>query len=144
MQEPVSPARRPGVDIHAEIRRSFPPHAQSVLDVGCGSTGKARMLTDAPVLFGIDVDERGVELTRRRGLYAMRWDMRRMHEVFAARSFDVVLFKDSLEHILKDEALRLLAVAQEIARMAGGESVTDATRRHAAELLGMRAPAGTL
>jgi DNA repair protein RecN (Recombination protein N) len=32
---------------------------------------------------------------------------------------------------------------EEIARMAGGESVTDATRRHAAELLGLKAPAGT-
>ncbi len=35
------------------------------------------------------------------------------------------------------------ARVEEIARMAGGESVTDATRLHALELLGARAPAGT-
>jgi DNA repair protein RecN (Recombination protein N) len=29
---------------------------------------------------------------------------------------------------------------EEIARMAGGESITDATRRHAVELLGWKAP----
>jgi DNA repair protein RecN (Recombination protein N) len=61
---------------------------------------------------------------------------------FAQAHFRVVKQSEGGRSVARVEAVRGEARVEEIARMAGGEQIADATRRHARHLLGHRRPRG--
>ena len=97
------------------LRDLIPKDIDSLLDVGCGSRAKALGITDAPTIVGIDVDPRGVEGSRRFGMATELMDMREIGNHYVRNSFDVVLFRDSLEHVSKAESDVVVETAKGIA-----------------------------
>ncbi len=103
-------------DIDDILRDLIPEDIDSLLDVGCGSRAKALGLTKAPIVVGIDVDPHGVEHSRRRGMATKLLDMRDLGIAYEQGTFDVVLFRDSLEHIPKADAEEVVESAKGIAK----------------------------
>lgn len=83
---------------HAEYERRLGRSSYRLLEVGCGSAGLQRRLTQLGVDYvGIDLDSRVVEAARRRGARGVsRHDVM---DLSAESSFDVVCASQVLEHI---------------------------------------------
>jgi 2-polyprenyl-3-methyl-5-hydroxy-6-metoxy-1,4-benzoquinol methylase len=88
----------------------------SILDIGCG-TGQYSVLTRSRYL-GIDLNARYIHVARKRHRAPNRdfqcVDMTRLWE--AQERFDIVLLVDFLHHIGDDHAVRVLAMAAQLAR----------------------------
>lgn len=89
--------------------------ARTLLDVGCGTMdGLAEI--DVPVRVGVDAH---LPYLERRPLEApvvpIHLDARRIGDIFLPQSFDVVTMVDVIEHFERDDALGVLAAAEQIA-----------------------------
>ena len=91
-----------------------------VLDVGCGTGWLADHLSDYT---GVDRDPRAVEAGTSRGRNIVHVDLDRSPLPFPATSFDGVILKDVLEHVL--EPGRLVAEAYRVLG-AGGRAFASA------------------
>lgn len=99
------------------LRRSILPDCSSVLDVGCGDQGALpTRVPGIPHLVGIDliVPEPGSP-ERLHDAYHEA-DIRSIGELFEPASFDCVVGLDVIEHLARDEGLRLLEDMERIAR----------------------------
>lgn len=91
---------------------------QSVLDVGCGLSLKSQYV-DATIRVGVDIYRPFLERIEADVPYlVVNADVRELDRLFLPRSFDLVLLLDILEHLEKEDALKVLAMAEEIARVA--------------------------
>ena len=91
---------------------------RTVLDVGCGLSLKSQHI-DADVRVGIDIYRPFLEKIEADVPYAvMNADALQIGALFLPRSFDLVLLLDILEHLDKQDALRLMEMAEQIARVA--------------------------
>jgi SAM-dependent methyltransferase len=91
---------------------------RTVLDVGCGLSFKSQYV-EAEVRVGVDIHRPFLEAIETRVPYAaVCADALDIGRLFLPRSFDLVLLLDLLEHIEKPDALRLLEMAETIARVA--------------------------
>ncbi|MBP2002142.1 SAM-dependent methyltransferase [Paenibacillus shirakamiensis] len=89
----------------------------SILDVGCG-IGAMWDYYDAPVIIGVDIHrpylEHLVRTTRR--AIPIHTDATRIGKLFMPNSFSAVTLIDSLEHFVKEDGLKVLAYAEQIAK----------------------------
>jgi SAM-dependent methyltransferase len=70
-----------------------------ILDVGCGTGALVEALTkESYDVLGIDADRDCVEITKRYGK-SLLMDAGEMEKQFAGQHFDIIIFKDSLEHM---------------------------------------------
>lgn len=70
-----------------------------ILDVGCGPGVLVEILTkEGYDVLGIDSDKKCVEITKNYGK-SLLMDASKMGKQFAGHHFDIVIFKDSLEHM---------------------------------------------
>lgn len=91
---------------------------KTVLDVGCGLSLKSQYI-DAQVRVGIDIYRPYLERIEAQVPYAViNADAIELDRLFLSRSFDLVLLLDIVEHLEKGAALRLMDMAEEIARVA--------------------------
>ncbi len=106
------------IDIHDVLRGMIPADVESILDVGCGSQGTILKIVPDTVkqIVGIDVDWRGIEASRALGMNVKLCDMREIYERFGLEAFDLVMFKDSLEHVPKAAADGVVGQAKDVAR----------------------------
>lgn len=87
----------------------------SVLDVGCGP-GERLAQYPVAIRVGIDVHRPYLErFPRQAGLFPVCLDARELGRVFLPRTFDAVVFFDSLEHFTREEGLAVLEAAEAIA-----------------------------
>ncbi len=107
---------------HADDEYGFPDRKISdgrilqdkrILSLGCGTGNDIWYLTKENLVVGLDYAVSGLEVGRRHGLRGVIGDLNLQPALpFSSRSFDVVICKDILEHLLEP-----LAVLQEVRRV---------------------------
>ena len=94
-------------------------HCERVLDVGCGRSSVLGSFRDEiPVRVGVDIFAPAIEETLREKTHtqAHQLNVLDIAETFAENSFDAVIANDLLEHLSREDGLRLIAMMQRIAR----------------------------
>lgn len=100
------------------LEREIVGSCQSLLDLGCGSQSPVeRFSRSLRYTVGVDAHEPAVEQSRQRGIHTVcrRMDVMTVADVFPARSFDCVLAADLIEHLPKEDALRLIRMMESVA-----------------------------
>jgi len=91
---------------------------KSVLDVGCGLSLKSQYI-DADLRVGVEIHRPYIERIEASVPYAVvNANALSIDQLFLPKSFDLVLVLDLVEHLDKADALRLLDMAETIARVA--------------------------
>jgi len=91
---------------------------QTVLDVGCGLSFKSQYIS-AQVRVGVEIYRPYIEKIETDVPFAcVNADALDIGKLFLPRSFDLVLLLDIVEHLGKEDSLRLMDMAEEIARVA--------------------------
>ncbi|OGU01733.1 MAG: hypothetical protein A2085_11635 [Gemmatimonadetes bacterium GWC2_71_10] len=91
----------------------------SLLDVGCGNNSPVRRLTSAiPQRTGVDAFAPALAESLRLGIHTdgRQVDVLDIGSHFAPRSYDCVLASDVIEHLEKEEGMRLIEAMERIAR----------------------------
>lgn len=90
----------------------------SILDVGCGLALKSKFLP-AQIRVGVDIYEEYFKHIESEVPYVVvKYDVRKLHEIFMPKSFDIVIGCDIIEHLEKEEALDMIKQCEAIAKMA--------------------------
>lgn len=91
---------------------------RSVLDVACGLSLKSQYIT-ADIRVGVDIYRPYLEKIDADVPYAViQADIRDLDKLFLPNSFDLVIALDVVEHLEKDDALKLMDDCEAIARKA--------------------------
>jgi SAM-dependent methyltransferase len=98
-----------------ELRRCF-NDCTSVLDLGCGPSSKLQYFDMRKV--GVEGHEPSLLAARSRGTHdeLIQINVQNIGESFLPDTFDVVVALDLIEHVTKEEGLRLLSDMERIAR----------------------------
>lgn len=90
----------------------------SVLDVGCGLAFKSKYIS-AQIRVGVDIYEEYFKHIESEVPYVVvKYDVRKLKDIFIPKSFDLVIALDVVEHVEKEEAVELLKQCESIARKA--------------------------
>lgn len=90
----------------------------SVLDVACGLSFKSKFIP-AQIRVGVDIHEEYFKHIEIDVPYAVvKYDVRKLDEIFIPKSFDIVIALDIVEHLEKEESLKMMAYCEQIARKA--------------------------
>lgn len=88
----------------------------SILDVACGLSFKSQYM-EADVRVGVDIYRPYLEKIEAKVPHSVVCaDVMRLDELFLPKSFDIVLLLDIVEHLEKDQSLRLIQMAEKVAR----------------------------
>jgi len=91
---------------------------KTVLDVACGLSLKSQYI-DAEIRVGIDIYRPFLEKIQAGCPFAViNADALEIGSLFLPDSFDLVLLLDIVEHLEKDDSLKLIGMAEQIARVA--------------------------
>lgn len=91
---------------------------KTVLDVACGLALKSKFLEPCMIL-GVDIYEPYLKAIEADIPYAViKYDVRKLGDLFLDNSFDIVYAIDILEHLEKTESIRLINRCKRIARKA--------------------------
>ncbi len=89
----------------------------TILDVACGLSFKSKYI-EAKVRVGVDIHEEYFKHIESDVPYAVvKYDIRKLREIFIPNSFDLVIALDVIEHLEKDEALSMIKQCEEIAKL---------------------------
>lgn len=90
----------------------------SILDVACGLSFKSKFI-DAQIRVGVDIHEKYFEHIESKVPYVViKYDVRKLNEIFIPNSFDLVIALDIIEHLEKHESLEMIKQCEKIARKA--------------------------
>ncbi len=90
----------------------------SVLDAACGLSLKSKYIP-AQIRVGVDIHEEYFKHIEAEVPYVvLKYDIRKLNEIFIPKSFDIVIALDVVEHLEKEESLELLRQCEKIARKA--------------------------
>lgn len=88
----------------------------SILDVACGLSLKSKYIP-AQIRVGVDIHEPYFKHIETDVPYVvMKYDIRKLRDIFIPKSFDLVIALDVIEHITKEEGFELMRQCEEIAR----------------------------
>jgi hypothetical protein len=88
----------------------------SVLDVACGLSLKSKYI-DAQIRVGVDLFEEYFNHIEADVPYVLiKYDVRKLSEIFPPKSFDLVIGLDIIEHLEKEESLSMIQQCETIAR----------------------------
>lgn len=91
---------------------------KSVLDVGCGLSLKSKFLAPR-IIVGVDIYEPYLKAIESSVPYVVvKYDVRKLKDIFLADSFDVVYAIDIIEHLERKDSLDLINQCKKIARKA--------------------------
>lgn len=89
----------------------------TVLDVACGLSFKSKYIP-AQVRVGVDIyDEYFKHIETDVPYVVVKYDVRKLKDIFIPKSFDLVIALDIIEHLEKEESLELIRQCEEIARL---------------------------
>lgn len=93
--------------VRTEMLRYFPDQGRTMLDVGCGEGlfGKTAKEKFGAEVWGIDINERSVELAKTNLDKAFCDDVSLMMDTLPEDYFDVIYFNDVLEHMVDPYSL---------------------------------------
>lgn len=90
----------------------------SVLDAACGLSLKSKYIP-AQIRVGVDIHEKYFEYIESDVPYVtIKYDIRKLSEIFMPKSFDLVIALDVVEHLEKEEALDVMRQCEIIAKKA--------------------------
>jgi len=90
----------------------------SILDAACGLSLKSKYIP-AQIRVGVDIYEEYFKHIESEVPYVvLKYDIRKLREIFMPKSFDLVIALDVMEHLEKPESLDVLRQCEEIARKA--------------------------
>lgn len=90
----------------------------SILDVACGLSLKSKFIP-AKIRVGVDIFEKYFEhIEADVPFVVIKYDVRKLHEIFLPKSFDLVIALDIIEHLEKEESLDMIKQCEKIARKA--------------------------
>lgn len=90
----------------------------SVLDVACGLSLKSKFLP-AQIRVGVDIfDEYFKHIESDVPYVVVKYDVRKLRDIFMPKSFDLVIACDIIEHLEKDESFDMIKQMEEIAKKA--------------------------
>ena len=96
----------------------FEGEVDTVLDVACGLSLRSKYI-DAKVRVGVDIYPEYFKHIESDVPYAVvKGDVRKLNELFVSNSFDLVIALDIVEHLFKDEAIKMLEECEKIAKIA--------------------------
>ncbi len=93
---------------------------KTVLDLACGISLKSQYV-DADIRVGLDIYKpylENIELENNVPHVLINADIMGIDELFLPKSFDLVLLLDIVEHLEKEQSLKLIKMAEEIAKVA--------------------------
>ena len=94
---------------------------ESILDIGCGIGRHTEHFEMFPKYLGVDlVKDYLVRAINGSNLMYVQGDATKLDELFLPKSFDAVLWYDSLEHLTKEQGLQSVKYTMEIARKSVG------------------------
>ena len=102
-----------------ELEKEASGSCESLLDVGCGSNSPIRRFSKNLIrTTGVDAHGPSIERSRRAGIHKEYFEMNVLDigNRFPKKSFDCVLLSDLVEHLPKPEGLKLISMAEKIAR----------------------------
>jgi len=91
---------------------SLIPKNNTILDLGCGC-GSPFVGTDFPLIVGVDIWKNKFDMPEYDEVYFN--DVREIDKLFPENSFDVVTCIDFIEHLTKEDGLKLIEDAEKIA-----------------------------
>ena len=106
-------------EYHKELEKCVVGHGDTLLDVGCGAESPIRTFSKKiRSTVGVDAHERSVEHSRNLGIHGSYqvMDITKISDKFSAKSFDIVLLSDVIEHLKKEDGTRLVHAAEKIAK----------------------------
>ncbi len=90
----------------------------SILDLACGLSLKSQYM-NCDYIVGVDIFDKYLEkITYNKNTILIKYDIRKILNLFLPKSFDIVLILDVLEHLKRKESLKLLRDAEKIAKKA--------------------------
>ncbi len=90
----------------------------SVLDAACGLSLKSKYIP-AQIRVGVDIHEKYFDHIESEVPYVtIKYDIRKLEEIFMPKSFDIVIALDVVEHLEKEEALSVMRQCEKIAKKA--------------------------
>lgn len=90
----------------------------TVLDVACGLSFKSKYIP-AQIRVGVDIyDEYFKHIEADVPYVVLKYDVRKLEEIFTEKSFDIVIALDVIEHLEKEDALSMIRQCEKIAKKA--------------------------
>lgn len=90
----------------------------SVLDAACGLSFRSKYIP-AQIRVGVDIHEEYFKHIESDVPYVVvKYDIRKLEEIFMPKSFDIVIALDVVEHIEKNQSLDMIRQLEKIARKA--------------------------
>lgn len=94
------------------------PNDITILDVACGLSLRSQYIP-ASVRVGVDIYAEYFKHIQSTVPYSVvKYDVRKLSEIFVDKSFDLVIALDIVEHLEKEEGLELIKQCEKIARKA--------------------------
>lgn len=91
---------------------------KTVLDVGCGSNSPIKYFSGKLYSVGVDAFRPSIEKSRDEKIHNKYYvmDVSKIGKMFKPNSFDCVLASDVIEHVTREDGLKLLGMMERIAR----------------------------
>jgi hypothetical protein len=100
------------------LEREIVSTCETLLDIGCGSSSLIQHFSpQLKFTFGIDLDESNITKSQLKSIHNEYRVMNAtdIGEYFMPKSFDCVLASDVIEHLTKDDGLKLISMMEQIA-----------------------------
>lgn len=103
-------------DYFIELRKAI-GDCKSILDIGCGKSSLLKYFPKSIYSEGVEAFEPYIEESRKQGIHNKyhKMDVLQIQEVFPKSSFECVYAGDVIEHLEKDDGLRLIKTMEKIA-----------------------------
>jgi SAM-dependent methyltransferase len=100
-----------------ELEKAVGTDCETLLDIGCGSDSPIKFFSERLHAVGIDAHIPSLEKSMKKGIHDKYFNMTFSElDEFESCAFDCVIALDVVEHIRKDEGLRLLDNMERIAK----------------------------